>query len=246
MIRHYSGQVKADDGNIRLVLMRHGQSIWNRDKVFAGWGDVELSPKGRSEAEHAGHLLQQAGYTFDCCFSSTLRRATETANIVLSAMGLSELTVQQCWRLNERHYGALEGMRRWPALKKFGVWPILRTQIRFDGAPPVLSLDDSRFPGNQPRYTGVEKNELPRGESLKQAAARLQPYWQEVIKPEVQQGKRVLIVAHKNVLRTLMMQFESLTEPQVMKLTLDTARPLVYELDSELKAIRRYYVDEMQ
>lgn len=246
MIRHYSGQVDAADGSIRLVLMRHGQSVWNRDKVFTGWGDVELSSKGRLEAEHAGHLLQQAGYTFDCCFTSTLRRATETASIVLSTIGLSELAVQQCWRLNERHYGALEGMRRWPALKKFGLWPILRTQIRFDGAPPILSMDDSRFPGNQPRYTVIEKNELPRGESLKQAAARLQPYWQKVIKPEVQKDKRVLIVAHKNVLRTLMMQIEGLPERQVMKLALDTARPLVYELDQELKSIRCYYVDKMQ
>lgn len=245
MTRHYSNPFEAADGSIRLVLMRHGQSIWNRDKVFAGWGDIELSGNGRSEAEHAGHLLHQAGFMFDCCFSSTLRRTTETASIVLACLGLSELPVQQCWRLNERHYGALEGMKRWPALKKFGIWPILRTQICFDGVPPVLSLDDSRFPGNQSRYTAIEKSELPRGESLKQAAARLQPCWQGVIRPQAEQGKRVLIVAHKNVLRTLMMQFDGLTEQRAMKLTLDTARPLVYELDHALKTIRRYYIDDM-
>jgi len=230
----------------RLVLMRHGQSVWNREKVFTGWSDIALSSQGKQEAEHAGQLLRQTGMTFDCCFSSTLKRASETAKTVLSAMSLDMLPVQQCWRLNERHYGALEGMERWSALKQFGFWPVLRTQIRFDGVPPLLHIDDARFPGNQSCYDTVEKNQLPRGESLKQTQERLLPYWQEVIKPELQRGKCVLVVSHKNVLRTLIMKLDCLTERQVIKLKLATGRPLVYELDSALHTVRRYYADEVQ
>ncbi|PTN11968.1 2,3-bisphosphoglycerate-dependent phosphoglycerate mutase [Nitrosomonas aestuarii] len=245
MIPEVSALKKPIQAPIRLVLLRHGQSVWNRDKVFTGWSDVALSPKGQQEAQDAAHQLQQAGFAFDSCFSSTLQRALETAKTVLSVMELNELPIQQCWRLNERHYGALEGMGRWSALKKFGVWPVLRTQIRFDGVPPSLALDDARFPGNHSHYGMVEKDVLPRGESLKQAGERLLPFWQEVIKPELLQGKRVLIVSHKNVLRTLMMQLSNLSQRQVMKLKLATGRPLIYELDHELNAIQHYYVDEM-
>ncbi|MDR4516370.1 MAG: 2,3-bisphosphoglycerate-dependent phosphoglycerate mutase [Nitrosomonas sp.] len=230
----------------RLVLLRHGQSIWNRDRVFTGWSDVVLSPKGQQEAKNAGRQLQRTGIRFDRCFSSTLQRASETAKTVLSTMELDELPIQQCWRLNERHYGALEGMGRLAAIRKFGLWPVLRTQIRFDGEPPKLEMDDSRFPGNQPQYEAVEKNELPRGESLKLAMERMLPFWQDVIKPEIQQGQCVLIVSHKNVLRTLMMQLDNLTEVQVLKLKLATGKPLVYELDHEFKPVRHYYVDELR
>ena len=230
----------------RLVLLRHGQSIWNRDRVFTGWSDVALSPKGQQEAKNAGRQLQQIGIRFDRCFSSTLQRASETARTVLSTMELDELPMHQCWRLNERHYGAMEGMGRLAAIRKFGLWPVLRTQIRFDGEPPKLEMDDSRFPGNHPQYETVEKKELPRGESLKLAMERMLPCWQGVIKPEIQQGQCVLIVSHKNVLRTLMMQLDNLTEVQVMKLKLATGKPLVYELDHELKPVRHYYVDELR
>lgn len=228
----------------RLVLLRHGQSVWNRDRVFTGWSDVVLSPKGRQEAENAGRQLQQVGIQCDICFSSTLQRAFETARTVVFTMG--QLPIQQSWRLNERHYGALEGMGRLAAIRKFGLWPVLRTQIHYDGEPPKLEMDDERFPGNQPQYEAIEKNELPRGESLKQTWERLLPYWQGVIKPEIQQGKCVLIVSHKNVLRTLMMQLDNLNERQVMKLKLATGKPLVYELDHELKPVRHYYVNELR
>ena len=240
-----SGKKETAQKITRLVLLRHGQSVWNRDRVFTGWSDAALSPKGRQEAENAGRLLKQTGILFDSCFSSTLQRASETAKTVLATMELAELPIQKSWRLNERHYGALEGMGRLSAVRKFGLWPVLRTQIQFDGEPPKLEMDDGRFPGNQPKYAAVEKNELPRGESLKQAKDRLQPYWQDAIKPEIQQGKCVLVVSHKNVLRTLMMQLDNLTEMQVMKLKLATGRPLVYELDHELKPVRHYYVDEL-
>lgn len=230
----------------QLVLLRHGQSIWNRDKIFTGWSDVALSPKGEREAEQAAYLLKQSGFTFDMCFSSTLQRARTTSQIVLSSMQLNAIPVHESWRLNERHYGALEGMERWQAIKKFGIWPILGCQIKFDAAPPYLDSQDPRFPGNQPGYTGIDQVELPLGESMQHTLARFQPYWRETIQPEIQQGKRILIVSHKNTLRTLMMLLDHLTPRQVMKLSLATGRPLVYELDQQLNAIRHYYVDHLK
>lgn len=244
MMAEFISETKAGTAITRLVLLRHGQSIWNRDKMFTGWSDVALSPKGEQEAERAGVLLQQADFILDCCFSSTLQRAFETARIVLSAMAL-KLPVQNCWRLNERHYGALEGLGRLAAVRKFGLWPVLRTQISYDGEPPRLEMDDARFPGNQSGYAGIDVKELPLGESLRLAAQRLQPCWQRIIKPELEHGRNVLIVSHKNLLRTLMGQLEHLTPQQVMKLKLPTGRPLVYELDRTLKPVRHYYMDEI-
>ena len=229
----------------KLVLLRHGQSVWNRDKIFTGWNDVALSPKGEKEAEQAAYLLKQAGFTFDLCFSSTLQRAKTTAQIVLSAMQLDKIPVHESWRLNERHYGALEGMGRWPAIKKFGIWPILGCQIKFDAAPPYLDSQDPRFPGNQPGYAGIDKDELPLGESMQQTLARFKPYWRKTIQPAIQQEKRILIVSHKKTLRTLMMLLDQLTLRQVMKSTLATGRPLVYELDQQLNVIRHYYLDAL-
>lgn len=226
----------------KLVLLRHGQSVWNRDKKFTGWSDVALSPKGEQEAEQAAYLLKQAGFTFDLCFSSPLQRARITSKIVLSAMQLN-IPARESWRLNERHYGALEGLGRWKAVKKFGAWPILGCQIKFDAAPPYLNIQDPRFPGNQANYVSIDKDELPLGESMQQTFARFKPYWYETIQPEIRQGKRILLVSHKNTLRTLMMLLDHLTPQQVMKLTLATGRPLVYELDQQLNAIRHYYVD---
>lgn len=228
----------------KLVLLRHGQSIWNRDKKFTGWSDVPLSPKGEQEAEQAAFLLKQAGIGFDACFTSVLQRAAETARIVLSSMQF-DIPVQRSWRLNERHYGALEGMNRWPATKRFGIWPILGCQIKFDAMPPLLSQEDPRHPGNQLHYATVDPNELPTGESMQQTLTRLKPYWQQAILPEIQQDKRILIVSHRNTLRALMMLLDHLTPLQVMKQKLATGRPLVYELDQQGNAIRHYYVDTL-
>ncbi|SEM86088.1 2,3-bisphosphoglycerate-dependent phosphoglycerate mutase [Nitrosomonas marina] len=244
MMAKFGSEANTGADKTRLVLLRHGQSIWNRDKMFTGWSDVALSPEGKREAKRAGLLLQQAGFALDCCFSSTLQRASETARIVLSAMAL-ELPVQKCWRLNERHYGALEGLGRLAAVRQFGLWPVLRTQIRFDGEPPRLDMNDARFPGNQSGYAGIDVKELPLGESLRLAAQRLQPCWQRIIKPELERGRNVLIVSHKNLLRTLMGQLDQLTPGQVMKLKLPTGRPLVYELDQTLKPVRYFYMDEI-
>ncbi|WP_350131820.1 2,3-bisphosphoglycerate-dependent phosphoglycerate mutase [Nitrosomonas sp.] len=226
----------------QLVLLRHGQSIWNRDKKFTGWSDIPLSAKGEQEAEQAAYLLKQAGLTFDLCFTSALQRAKTTARIVLSAMQL-DLPVHESWRLNERHYGALEGMERWPAIKKFGIWPILGCQIKFDATPPYLDAHDPRFPGNLPGYAGIDKNELPLGESMQNTLARVKPYWEETIQPEIQHGKRILIVSHRNTLRVVTMLLEHLTSGQAMKTRLATGRPLVYELDQQGHAVRHYYVD---
>ncbi|MCG7757063.1 MAG: 2,3-bisphosphoglycerate-dependent phosphoglycerate mutase [Nitrosomonas sp.] len=226
----------------QLVLLRHGQSIWNRDKKFTGWSDVPLSAKGEQEAEQAAYLLKQAELTFDLCFTSSLQRAKTTAHIVLSAMQL-DIPVHESWRLNERHYGALEGMERWPAIKKFGIWPILGCQIKFDAIPPYLDPHDPRFPGNLPGYAGIDINELPLGESMQNTLARVKPYWEETILPQTQHGKRVLIVSHRNTLRVVTMLLDHLNSAQVMKTRLATGRPLVYELDQQGHAVRHYYVD---
>jgi 2,3-bisphosphoglycerate-dependent phosphoglycerate mutase len=228
----------------RLILLRHGQSIWNKEKHFTGWSDVALSPKGEEEALRAGRLLKEAGFTFDICFSSELKRATETLKIVLLAMGHDDVLIRRDWRLNERHYGALEGLRRWQAIRQFGIWPVLGTQVCFAATPPSLDLSDARFPGNQARYAGIDKSLLPLAESMEHTVQRVLPFWQQMILPEIRQGKRVLIVSHKNLLRSLMMQLANLTPQQVMKVSIATARPLCFELDSKLNLVRYYYVHQ--
>lgn len=228
----------------KLVLLRHGKSIWNHNKHFTGWSDVPLSPKGEEEARQTGRLLKEAGYSFDICFTSELKRATDTLKIVLAEMGLEGIPIRQDWRLNERHYGALEGLRRWQAIRQFGIWPVLSTQLCYAAAPPSLDSSDARFPGNQARYAGIDKSLLPLAESIEQTVARVLPCWQQTILPEIQQGKRVLIVSHKNLLRGLMMQLASLSQKQVMKLSIATAQPMCFELDNKLNLIRYYYVDK--
>lgn len=228
----------------QLVLLRHGESISNRDGYFTGWNDVALSQRGEHQAERAGHLLKEAGCKFDICFTSELRRATDTLRIVLSAMGLSRLAIRQSWRLNERHYGALEGVHRVNAVGKFGIWPVLGPQLRFTTLPPPLGPSDARYPGNQLRYSDVDKKELPLAESMQQTLFRVLPYWQETIVPEIQRGKRVLVVSHRHVLRSLMMQLDGLSVAQLMKLSIATGRPLVYDLNDKLGPVQRYYADQ--
>lgn len=227
----------------QLVLLRHGESISNRNGNFTGWNDVALSERGELEAERAGRLLSEAGYKFDLCFTSELKRATDTLRIVLSTMKIDEIGVRQNWRLNERHYGALEGINRLSALRKFGFWSIIGTQLRFDAQPPPLDPGDARVPGNQLRYSGIDKNELPLAESMHQTVSRVTPYWKEMILPEIRQGKRLLIVSHQHVLRTLMMELDRLSVIHMMTLSIATGRPLVYELDDKLKPVRHYYID---
>ncbi|TSA49845.1 MAG: 2,3-bisphosphoglycerate-dependent phosphoglycerate mutase [Nitrosomonadales bacterium] len=227
----------------QLVLMRHGQSIWNREGRFTGWSNSALSPQGEHESERAGRLLRQTGHMFDLCFTSELKRATDTVRIVLTTMGLAQLPVQQSWRLNERHFGAMEGYSRLDAVGQFGLWPVIKCQLQFTASPPPLDPSDARFPGNQPRYSNINKEELPLAESVQQTLLRVQPYWQETIVPQIRCGKQVLIVSHKNALRALRLLLEGLSAAQAMRLTIDTGRPLVYELDDRLHPIQRSYLN---
>lgn len=226
------------------MLLRHGQSIWNHDKHFTGWSDIALSPDGEEEAKRAGLLLKRAGFVFDKCFTSQLKRAQDTLTLVLSTMNPGNLPVYQSWRLNERHYGALEGMRRWEAIRKFGIWPVVSCQIQFDATPPSLASDDPRAPINQQRYAGINHSQLPLAESLQQTLDRVLPLWQGSVLPEIQKGRHLLIVSHRSLLRTLIMQLEGLTRSQVMRLSIATGQPICYEFDASLRPVKRYYVTE--
>lgn len=228
----------------KLILLRHGESIWNQQKKFTGWSDVALSTRGESEAVQAAQMLEKAGYQFDVCFTSALQRAIVTAQIVLAVMEQANRPIYQNWRLNERHYGALEDLGRLHAVTKFGVWPILGCQVQFDAAPPTITAHDIRFPGNNPNYADIDKNILPLGESMEQTVARVEPYWKNIIKPQLKNNQCTLVVAHRNSLRALMMLLDDMTPGQVMKSRLATGRPLVYELDESLRPLRHYYVDK--
>ncbi|BBL34515.1 2,3-bisphosphoglycerate-dependent phosphoglycerate mutase [Nitrosomonas stercoris] len=229
---------------IRLVLLRHGQSVWNQNRHFTGWSNVALSAQGEEEARRAGQLLKQANFDFDICFSSELKRARDTLATIQSEMVLEHLPTHRSWRLNERHYGALEGLRPWPAMRKFGIWPVLKTQFYFDASPPLLAADDPRAPANQQRYASVDPSQLPLAESMRQVSKRVRPFLHNTILPEAKQGKRLLIVAHKGILRVLMMQLEGLTGAQVMRLSVTTGQPICYELDETLVPVNRYYVGQ--
>ncbi len=215
----------------RLVLLRHGESEWNRDRRFTGWTDVDLSTVGVREATRAGTYLREAGVEFDCCFTSVLRRATNTAEIVLESMQLSHIPVEQSWRLNERHYGALQGMGQLRAMYRYGPLSVLRCQYHFTARPPALALGDPRFPGNDPRYAATPADELPRAESHADTLARLRPYWTERILPELARGGRILVVSHKNTLRALVRLIERRPDTETRALHVPTGVPLVFVPD---------------
>lgn len=215
----------------QLVLLRHGESEWNRDRRFTGWTDVDLSAAGIAEAAQAGERLRSEGLVFDMCFSSILRRATHTAEIVLRTMQLENATVEETWRLNERHYGALQGMHTWRAMCRFGPLAVLRCQLQFAVRPPALAPGDPRFPGFDPRYAAVSAGELPRAESYADTLARLRPYWVERIAPELALGRRVIVVSHKNTLRALVTLIEGRAEAEVRRISVPTGVPLVFVPD---------------
>jgi 2,3-bisphosphoglycerate-dependent phosphoglycerate mutase len=225
---------------IRLVLLRHGESVWNRDKRFTGWTDVELSPRGIAQAEAAGRLLAAEGFEFDVCFTSCLRRASETARLARATMDCPALPIEQSWRLNERHYGALQGLSHWEATRRYGARRMLMWQQGVDRSPPALDPADSRFPGNDPRYAGVAPALLPRTESVKDAQTRIGPYWRDVIVPALRAGRRTLIVGHRNSLRALIREIERAGESHSARHRIPTGRILVYELDDELRPLRHY------
>lgn len=214
-----------------LVLLRHGESEWNRDKRFTGWTDVGLSEDGRAEARRAGERLRARNYAFDLCFTSVLQRATQTSEIVLATMGQPEVPIEQSWRLNERHYGALQGLDLWRAVRTHGLLPVLRCQYQYGARPPALLPADDRFPGHDPRYQSLRAEELPSGESHADTLARVQPYWLERIVPEAARGHRVLIVSHKNTLRALLQLMDAHRDGDTHRQKLSTGVPIVFTSD---------------
>lgn len=228
----------------KIVLLRHGESIWNQENRFTGWTDVDLSPLGREEASQAGKLLKAQGYDFDVAHVSVLKRAIRTLWLALDEMDRMWLPVQHSWRLNERHYGALQGLNKAETAAKFGDDQVLVWRRSYDIPPPELEMNDERHPGKDLRYASLNSNELPRTECLKDTVARFLPYWHEVIAPQVRADKRVLIAAHGNSLRALVKYLDNVSEADIVGLNIPTAVPLVYELDDALKPIKHYYLGD--
>jgi 2,3-bisphosphoglycerate-dependent phosphoglycerate mutase len=229
---------------VPLVLLRHGESIWNRDDRFTGWTDVDLTERGEAEAERAGRLLVQRAFGLDVCFTSVLKRSIKSLWIVLEVMDLMWVPVRKSWRLNERHYGALQGLSKAETANKMGTEQVFAWRRHYKPRPPAVEPTDKRFPGHDRRYADLAKDQLPRTESLKDAFARVMPYWSEVIAPEIRQGRTVLICGHGNSLRALVKHLDRIPAERVPELEIPTGRPLVYELDEGLRPINRYYLDE--
>jgi len=228
----------------KLVLVRHGESSWNKENRFTGWTDVDLSEKGRQEAKEGGQVLKAAGYTFDVAYTSVLKRAIRTLWTVLDEMDLMWIPVHRTWRLNERHYGALQGLNKAETAAKFGEDQVKIWRRSYDVPPPALTAGDERFPGRDPRYASLSKEELPLTECLKDTVARFLPYWHETIAPAVKGGKKVLIAAHGNSLRALVKYLDNISEADIVELNIPTGMPLVYELDDNLKPLNRYYLGD--
>ena len=225
----------------KLVLLRHGESEWNRENRFTGWTDVDLSPQGIAEARAAGKLLKSEGYAFDLAYTSVLRRAIRTLWIALEELGQMWLPVEKSWRLNERHYGALQGLNKGEMAAKFGEKQVLVWRRSYDTPPDSLDVNDPRYEGRDPRYAAVQ---VPRTECLKDTVARVVPYWQEKIAPAVRGGKRVLIAAHGNSMRALVKHLDHVSDEKIVELNIPTGIPLVYELDDSLKPVRHYYLGD--
>src|SRR5215831_9452163 len=228
----------------KLVLLRHGESVWNRENRFTGWTDVDLSEQGRAEAASAGRALLARGLTFDVAFTSVLKRAIRTLWIALDVMDLMWLPVYRSWRLNERHYGALQGLNKAETAEKFGEDQVKVWRRSYAIPPPPLTADDARFPGRDRRYRGLSAEQLPLTECLKDTVARFLPYWHETIAPAIRQGQKVLIAAHGNSLRALVKYLDDISEDEIVEMNIPTGMPLVYELDGVLKPINRYYLGD--
>lgn len=228
----------------KLILLRHGQSVWNLENKFTGWTDVDLSAQGVEEARSAGKLLHTEGYEFDLVYTSVLKRAIRTMWLALDELDQMWLPVVRHWRLNERHYGALQGLNKAETAQKMGAEQVHIWRRSYATPPPPLALDDPRYPGHDRRYAGLSQNEIPLSESLQNTVARFLPYWQETIAPQIKQGKRVLIVAHGNSLRALVKLLDDLSEEEIVGLNIPTGIPLLYELDAELRPLRKTYLGD--
>lgn len=231
---------------IKLVLVRHGESEWNKKNLFTGWMDVDLSEKGHEEATAAGQLLKAEGYDFDLCYTSYLKRAIHTLNHMLDEMDRAWLPVVKSWKLNERHYGDLQGKNKSEAAEKFGEDQVKIWRRSFDIKPPVLADDDERSAKKQPMYRDVDESFLPQNESLETTIARVIPYYLEEIKPQMKAGKRIIIAAHGNSLRALVMYLDKMSKDEVLGLNIPTAIPLVYEFDENLNPTKHYYLGDQE
>ncbi len=229
-----------------LVLLRHGESLWNKENRFTGWTDVDLTEKGLEEAHTAGRLLREGGYVFDIAYTSVLKRAIRTLWITLDELDQMWIPVINTWRLNERHYGALQGLNKAEMALKFGEEQVHLWRRSYDVRPPELDPADERYPGRDPRYAGLKKEEIPLTECLKDTVERFLPFWHETVAPAILSGKRVIIVAHGNSLRSLVKYLDNIPDEEIVSLNIPTGVPLIYELDQELKPIRHYYLGDQE
>jgi len=230
----------------KLVLLRHGESTWNKENRFTGWTDVDLSEKGRQEALEAGKLLKAGGYAFDIALTSVLKRAIRTLWIVLDEMDLMWLPVERAWQLNERHYGALQGLNKAELAEQYGEEQVLIWRSSYAVQPPALEKTDQRYPGNDRRYKALSEKQLPLTECLKDTVERMMPYWHDKIAPLVKSGQRVLVAAHGNSLRALVKYLDKVSDEEIVGLNIPTGIPLVYELDAELRPIKHYYLGDAE
>ncbi len=230
----------------KVVLMRHGESQWNLENRFTGWVDVDLTEKGRAEAALAGDLLKQEGFTFDLCYTSVLKRAVRTLWITLDKLDQMYLPVINDWRLNERHYGALQGLNKKETAEKFGNEQVMIWRRSYDTPPPALTKESEMWPGNEARYANVNPDVLPLTECLKDTVARALPCWQEEIVPQIKAGKKILITAHGNSLRALIKHLDNISDKDIVGVNVPTGTPLVYELDENMKPIKSYYLGDQE
>ena len=228
----------------KVVLLRHGESVWNMENRFTGWTDVDLSERGVTEAHRAGKLMKEQGYVFDVAFTSVLKRAIRTLWISMEEMDRMWIPVHNSWRLNERHYGALQGLNKAETAAQYGDQQVKVWRRSYDIQPPALTPEDPRWPGSDPRYQSLAPQDVPLTECLKDTVARFLPYWHETIAPTIQSGSRVIIAAHGNSLRALVKYLDNISDDEIVELNIPTGVPLVYELDEELKPIRHYYLGD--
>lgn len=226
----------------KIVLLRHGESTWNKENRFTGWTDVDLTPQGIQEAQNAGRLLREHGFTFDIAYTSVLKRAIRTLWIVLDEMDQMWIPIQHTWRLNERHYGALQGLNKAETAAQYGDEQVLIWRRSYDVRPPALTADDTRYAGRDPRYQNLAHDDIPLTECLKDTVARFLPYWNTVIAPQVQVGKSIIIAAHGNSLRALVKYLDNISDGDILNCNIPTGVPLIYELDDNLKPIKNYYL----
>lgn len=229
----------------KIVLLRHGESTWNKENRFTGWTDVDLTPRGLQEAQNAGRLLREQGYTFDIAYTSVLKRAIRTLWMTLDEMDQMWIPIQHTWRLNERHYGALQGLNKAETAAQYGDEQVLIWRRSYDARPPALTIDDKRYPGTDPRYKNLTRDDVPLTECLKDTVARFLPYWNTTIAPQVQAGRSIIIVAHGNSLRALVKYLDNMSEEEILNCNIPTGVPLVYELDDNLKPIQNYYLGNL-